>query len=265
MFQKVWLVWFALLGVGCGVSPEQASEGLDAMLGALDSHEHCLVEAREADGSVEKAYHPPGYGTTTAAVGGCQFPADGTDWPGGKCYAPDSLQQRIKLLPSSVTTSAWTASVKGEMTEVRDLLNSFGNWDASVVTGEAAADIYVSITTERTGQPELLGATEYFSIVTYLTDWGGYKAYGACNVYIFKKSTEANQFYAAASASEKGYFRANLANHELGHCVALAHNPSSPLMTNVYFYPGPRFTQDLTFVAQEQAWLADFSPAPPAP
>lgn len=233
-----------LLALGCGVSPQDAADGLDD--NATHSEQWC---GWDFDTIVDKIFPvPDGYGFT--AAGGC-FAAD-TTWPGGYCYAPASTTQIVRLFQDT-QDAAWFKNSTDEYGAVANRLNAIG-WNVSRVSNNTYT---TEVRTSTTHPDGWLGNAVPTQVATSANTHGELRLFSHCVATLYRTSIEANQFYQAASAAQKIKYLKNLWDHEMGHCTGLGHlSTADELMSVTYYAQGPYFNSNLNPNADE---LADYA------
>ena len=249
--KNLWMVLLVLCA--CGVSPHDAAVELEH----VSSHPEgwCGWEGGPPVEDVEKAFnHPDGYGITNTF--GCFDSA--TTWPGGFCYAPEFLVIDWKLFKGG-QDDAWYKKSTDEFGVVANLLNARG-W---TVTRDGDAVYDYSGHTGTTHPQGYLGSSVQSGWINHgnITGQGDYWTYNKCESWLYRTSIEANQFYQAASTTQRDKYLKNLWQHEYGHCIGLAHLTTSNLLMSVnYTFPGPLFDTNLNYTSGQLLMLEEFEP-----
>jgi hypothetical protein len=242
--------YFLLLPVlACGVAPHDAALSLDAVLASPE--DWCGWKEPEVDKNVQI---PDDYGITSTY--GCD---DNTAWPGGFCLTPGDLHQRWRLFQGS-QDAVWFQDMTDEFGGVQSRMNARG-WDISRVSTGTIAQGTVEVEV-RTGTTNggLLGMGNPMNWITVQDPLGAWRLFGDCEVYLYRTTIEANQFYQAASPTQKYKYRKNLWDHEMSHCTGLSHdNETDELMSDVYYFPGPRFDSLLNPMSDDLADLEAYA------
>lgn len=261
------LIPIIALTMACGISPQDAADHLDSDLShvedwcgwkAPDPLTMDIVNVVDHSGEgldVDKAFdHPDGFGLT--GTYGC-FDADAT-WPGGFCWAPGTLHVVTRIWQDG-QPQAWYQNSTDEYGSWKNQLNARGWSITRVSSGTATMNVHTDPTTT---SPGILGESlqNTWTLHTGFSQ-GEYWTYDKCDVKVYQKRIELNQYYAAASPTEQDHYQENTYAHEYGHCSGLAHvSATNLLMSNVYTYPGPRFSNNMNFTPNQLDMLEDFEP-----
>lgn len=246
MNRLILLVTCGLLAA-CGVSPVEADKELRRSVETPD--QWCSVKLHE-DTEDKLGYHPEGYGIT--ATYGCFS----EDWPGGFCYAPGTKTFVVKVFTDG-QDAAWIANANNEYGSWRDRLNSRG-WNIS----KSNTGYNMEVRTSMVATPGVLGATDFFMLDFLEAPRGDYIRYEYATVTLFRARIEANVFYQSANATQKQKYLKNIWDHEYSHVSGLAHTEDTEnlLMSEIYYFPGPRFDSLLAPTTTELQMLDDFEP-----
>lgn len=247
------LAFISLLATACGVSPQDASDNLE--YSSEHPEEWCgWHPPQPEDATVEKAFnHPNGYGVTAAY--GC-FTGG---WTGGFCYAPEHKVHRIRLFQDG-QDAAWFKNLTDEYGAIRDRMNARG-WQVSKwATGNPTPTMEAH--TDSLSGPGVLAEVDYNGLTYWEFPNGDYITYAECIAVAHRPRIEANVDYQSASATQQQKWLKNMWDHELGgHCFGLPHtNSEDLLMSDVYYFPGPRFNSNLNPTAAELQMFVDFQP-----
>lgn len=259
-FQKGWLMgwaaliaaWALVIGQGCGVSPEQAADELERLTEHPEewcgwAHDNGIVDG------VDKQTIPDDYGNT-AAPGGCN--STGV-WPGGFCWVPANTNITWQnTLNSGI--SSWNLAQTGAMNALESEVDPLSGWEITQVASGGNYETYVG-TTHPQG---FLGSANMFSYLAVATPQGEMRLYEFCSAVLFKTHILDNQFYQAASSSQKSKYIRNLHGHEKRHCIGAMHQTVTPnlLMSVNYTFPGAWFDSHLAPTAAELARMDAWVP-----
>jgi hypothetical protein len=245
---KISMIAGLFFTTACGISPEQAVDGLEDLANDPSTCGYEGVQAEQEE--IEKFFLPNGYGITSTY--GCSSSAT---WPGLKCLIPFSKQFRMKIAADGQDPN-WVAIVDEARDSVVIIANSNG-WDIENNDGPAPFQLRTS-----TSVPEGWLGTIKTSLVETISagSQGDFKVHGQCKAMIYRDSVEANWAYQASSAAQRARYVRNLFRHEMYHCLGLAHSNGSfnTLMSQNYGFPGPYFDTALQPTVAEQQRLEDF-------
>jgi hypothetical protein len=251
-FNKLIALTTLAFSFACGVSPEMAADGLEAL--AVDEST-CGYEghqAAEEDLDIEKRFVPNGFGITSTY--GCSISAQ---WPGLKCQIPFSKEFDMRVT-SDGQDYAWNSYLGDALDSILFVTDDAG-WNITEVVSGAPFQFRTSTT-----HPEgYLGAMQSREVETIPAgSQGSYLVHHRCMAVLYRTGIEANWAYQAASAAQKARYIRNLAKHEMWHCLGLPHSEgsSNTLMSQNYTFPGPFYDNPLTPTAAEQQRLEDFVP-----
>lgn len=241
--------------LGCGIAPTDAGKTLELISG--QTSEWCGWGPPDPDTmEVEKAFnHPDGFGLT-GTYGCFEFDAQ---WPGGFCWAPGTLVVKGRLFTDGQNT-AWVNNMTDEWNSWKNRLNARG-WQVSETTGSPAPTMNVHTDTTTSGPGVLAESLQNTWTLHSGFDQGDYWTYAKCDVKVYKLRIEALPAYIASSSSQRTKYLHNIWDHEYEHCAGLAHTDTENLlMSDVYYFPGPRFDNYLNPTANELQMIDDFEP-----